>query len=718
MIPLAFIRLTSSQWYWALAALVISLAGIVFYYRRTVPPLRGVIKTPMMILRAIAAVALFVALADALWAAVKTDRPLYDLVVLLDHSSSMTETDGGDQTRFNRAADYFEKRIKPAFEKRAAIHQFYFADGLLKGQVPPDSFGTSTALGDALSALADRPGNLVPKAVVILSDGASNRGADPVEAAARLGIPMMATGFGRTVGAQASVVDVTAPEVVLTGKPFDITSALQSGGRDEDVRLRLSTHGRSITQKTVPLTKGGARTPVTLSATVDAPGEHEFRIDVIGADGRVSPTAGRTLFVHALKGKIKVLLFGGALDWEYTYLKRFLERQSQVELVAPDKGKPSVGASLPTVTDWTDADVALFLHPSRRELETVWSPHVAQFTSPGHGVVFLLNERFAAAGPQSSPYPFESLHSMPVNVQGEFPLKPQPTRQNHPLVRLDPTNDWSRTSEQWTGRPPWAHMICMDDLPKGVDVLVKSAAGAGGAECPALWTRSLRGMKTIVLAGGPLWRWVAERAAEGIAPSEYDAFWANAIRWLSLRDETDRLAMRSDQQIYHVGEPVVLAASVFDEVYRFLDRAEVTARVWPDSAVGETLRVLLPPGSGDRFEGRLSHLAPGTYRYDGRAVVDSTAMSLTGGIFRVEPYGLEQQSLGLDETLLRGVAQRSSGRYYNENEPPAYLDSLDWAAPVHERVVEVPLWNQSIVLGIFIATLMIEWFVRRRKQLL
>jgi hypothetical protein len=261
-------------------------------------------------------------------------------------------------------------------------------------------------------------------------------------------------------------------------------------------------------------------------------------------------------------------------------------------------------------------------------------------------------------------------------------------------------------------------MVCVSGLPASADVLVKARRGGSTEECPVIWTRTSRGGKSLVVAGGPLWRWAADRVAGGLPPKEYEAFWGNAVHWLSLRDETDRLAVRSDQQVYHVGEPIVLDGFVFDEVYRFMDRAEVTARVWPDTTVGETLKVFLPPGAGDRFQGRLTHLAPGTYRYDGRAAVDSTIMPLTGGVFRVEPYGLEQQSVGLNEATLRAIARQSGGRYYTEDESPVILDSLDWTASVHETVHEVPLWNQTALLGIFIATLLAEWFVRRRKQLL
>ncbi len=717
MTLLALIRLTSSGWYWAALALVSALVGIVFYYRRTVPPLRRPVKLPLIALRTIAAVALFLALADALWAAIKTQRQLHDLIVLTDHSASMKELDDLKDGRYDRAGSYAD-RILSSMKERAAIHRYTFAESLRTEPALPDSFGMSTDLGDALLDLSRKLRELNPRAVVVLSDGANNRGTDPAEAVSRLGIPVVTVGFGKTAGTEARVVEAIAPEVALTGKSFEITGALQGGAGDQKATLRLTSHGRTLLQQPADLGSGGARTPFTMSTVVDSPGVHDFRIDVVGADGRANPAAGRSLFVRVLKGRIKVMLFAGELDWEFSYLKRFLERQSRIELIPIILSKPTIGHAMPTASDWNDADVVVFMHLSRQQLETVWSPHAAQFSAPGHGVAFILNKRFTEGAPRSTAYPFEFLKGNPVTLSGEFPLRPQSTRQNHPIIRLDPASDWAKTSTLWSDRPPWTDMVCIGGLPANADVLVRSGRSVSGEECPAIWTRISRGGKSLVVSGGPFWRWAADRAGSGMPAREYEAFWSNAIHWLSLRDETDRLAVRSDQQVYHVGEPIILSGSVYDEVYRFMDRAEVTAHVWSDSAAHESLSVFLPPGSGDRFEGRVTHLAPGTYHYNGQAKVDSTVMPLTGGVFRVEPYGLEQQATGLNETGLRAVARQSGGRYYSENEPPAVLDSLDWTASIRQTVHEVPLWNQSLLLGIFIATLLAEWFVRRRKQLL
>jgi hypothetical protein len=208
-----------------------------------------------------------------------------------------------------------------------------------------------------------------------------------------------------------------------------------------------------------------------------------------------------------------------------------------------------------------------------------------------------------------------------------------------------------------------------------------------------------------------------ENAALGLAPEEYENFLGNAIRWLTLTDDADRLAIRTDLDVYHSGEPVQLDGLVYDEAYRFIDRAEVSARIWPEDG-GDTIRMVLNPGSGDRFQGQVTALPPGTYRYDGAAKVEGQNLPLSGGMFRIESYGLEQRYSSLDEGTLRAIAVESGGRYYSENDDPAILDSLDLTPVTRERTVEFSLGNHWLVLTIFIVALSAEWFIRRRRQLL
>ena len=715
-LPLAMISLTASYWLWGLAVLLLAVAAVFFYYRRTMPPLRMPIRAPLMALRILAAITLFLAVAEALWSAIKVDQDRLEVVVLFDRSASMAQTDGQADDRLKRASEYLDERLQIKLRDRANVSSLYFDNRIHDPREGlADSLGSATAIGDVLDELRRRPSDYEsPRAAILLSDGASNRGIDPTAVAGRLGYPVIAVGFGVSGAAQTQVALLEAPDAVFTGRPFDVTADLQGGLAAGNVTVRLSTKGRTLDQEQVTLTGQGQRLPVTLSGQLDSPGMHDVRVDLLGADGHVIPAAGKTTFVNALKGKLRVLLVGFRLDWEYGAFRRWLARQERVELVEHIPGSSGIG-SMPTASEWQSIDIAVLLHPTRDQLNRDWAQHVDAMSQPSKGVIFLLDEQFSEGG-MSLPAPFEFIRRNLAFPVGEFSSEPVPTRQNHPLVRLDPANNWEDTRREWTSRPPWSNLVLFDTLPSDADVLVRATISPS-RDTPVIFTRPLRRGRSLVIAGSPMWRWTMENAALGLAPKEYDHFWGNALRWLTLTDDADRLAIRTDMDVYHSGEPVQLDGLVYDEAYRFIDRAEVTARIWPEDG-GDTIRLVLNPGAGDRFQGQVTALPAGTYRFDGSARIEGQTLPLSGGMFRIESYGLEQRYSSLDEGTLRAIALESGGRYYSESDDPAILDSLDLTPVTRERTVEVSLGNHWVILTIFIVALSAEWFVRRRKQLL
>jgi hypothetical protein len=718
---LAAMQLTAPHWVWAVVLLLVAGGAIYFYYRRTIPPLRMRVRLPLIILRTIALLALFLALADALWSTILTDVLPLEVVAVVDRSRSMNERDGLEASRLSRAEAVLTTGITERLGERAHVSTVWFDNALYEADAVPESLGTATAIGDALRALKRRPNdNGPPRIAVLLTDGANNRGIDPVDVAAELGYPVISVGFGRPGRVAARVAQVVAPDVVFTDQSFEIDAVVQSGTDSGQVTMRLVIAGRTVDQEQVVLSSPGARIPIQLSGEVDNPGMQALRIDLLDSDGQLITAAGRTVFVQALKGKLKVLLLGFEANWEYASLKRRLSQFPRMDLIDHVVGQRGWGKPLPTPSEWDDLDAAIFLFPSRADLDEYWAPNAAKLSKAGKGVAFVLNERFATPTSSRCPYPLEFCGEVSEHVRGEFISEPASTRQNHPLVRLDPARDWEETRRLWVDRPPWAGVVVFDSVADGVDVLVRTAISPRQTDVPVLWTRALGRGRSLTLTGGPLWRWVADDASVGRAPDAYDAFWRNALQWLTLSDDADRLAIRSERDVYHAGEEIVLEGLVFDEAYRFIDRADVTARIWQDTTGADTVTLHMNPGQGDRFAGRLSGLTAGTYRFDGEATYGGATTDLSGGMLRVEVYGLEEQFSGLDESLLRAIAASSGsgGRYYSEHEALQYLDSLDWTKVIRERPFEFPLGDHWLLLAIFIAALSTEWFVRRRQQLL
>jgi len=129
-------------------------------------------------------------------------------------------------------------------------------------QVEADETGSGTALGDALAAAAGRLDPTAPgdRAVVLLTDGTSNRGRlDPLtaaRAAARLGIRVYTIGFGRKEGTLLPIVPGGYRQrVVLDDQPLQQIAALTGGRyfRADDSRSLEEVYRQIDTLETAPL---------------------------------------------------------------------------------------------------------------------------------------------------------------------------------------------------------------------------------------------------------------------------------------------------------------------------------------------------------------------------------------------------------------------------------------------------------------------------------
>src|SRR5439155_753232 len=90
-----------------------------------------------------------------------------------------------------------------------------------------------TKLGDALASLAESPQAEAAGGVVVVSDGASNSGVDPVEAARRLGLPVHALRTGAVNVPDRAIVDIEAPADAQAGRgvPARCGRRLRAGPR-------------------------------------------------------------------------------------------------------------------------------------------------------------------------------------------------------------------------------------------------------------------------------------------------------------------------------------------------------------------------------------------------------------------------------------------------------------------------------------------------------
>jgi hypothetical protein len=221
-----------------------------------------------------------------------------------------------------------------------------------------------------------------------------------------------------------------------------------------------------------------------------------------------------------------------------------------------------------------------------------------------------------------------------------------------------------------------------------------------------------------ILAHG-LWRW--RLMSQGTPETEQllAAFLSNAIKWLTTQEDSRPVKIVATKEAYTQGEAIEFAGQVYDATARPVDDAQL--RVTARRGEMEFATTLRPIGSG-RYEGSLAGLDEGDYTFTATALKEGHQLGADNGRFSVGELNLEFQDTRLNAPLLRQIASRSGGGYF----APDDLEGMEkeitgrpsFAARESVRATSVELWNWRYSLGLLVALLGIEWFLRKRGGML
>jgi hypothetical protein len=108
----------------------------------------------------------------------------------------------------------------------------------------------------------------------------------------------------------------------------------------------------------------------------------------------------------------------------------------------------------------------------------------------------------------------------------------------------------------------------------------------------------------------------------------------------------------------------------------------------------------------------------GSYDYHAEISSDSVKLGDFDGRFAVDNIDRETAFSDVDWTSLAQAANNSGGVFASYKNIQPLLDGLDMEAVEVEETNEIRLWDHVILLIIIIVTLIMEWFIRKRRQLL
>ena len=607
-------------------------------------------------------------------------------------------------------------------------------------------------LGDALRdvlALHRRP----VAGIVLVSDGRSNAGEDPLcaaDAATRQGISVYLIAAGADEGPRnVRLAEIEANPVVFARDPMTLGIVVEARGLRETegtIYLEQRVNGgdwQAVGDQRVALGEDGVLKRTTFRIVPRVVGDYEYRARVGDAGPELTLDDNvATAAVKVVRQQIRVLLVAGAPSPEVQFLHNALMRDQHIEsaiwIQHADPGYKQ-GGDRPIIRLPSDADelgrydALLLIDPDMRALGAQWSELITNFVGKdGGGLIFvpgeLYSQQFFEADESESegagkwtrllpvvrePGLFRTEAQVRLSTQSTYLLELTAEGRGDPIFEFhsDPIKNrailTSLPGMYWsfpvTRARPGATVLARHGDPRmqnqhGRHVLLASQLFGPG--------------RTVFLGFDSTYRW------RYLSEDYFDGFWARLIDRVG---RNKALGGRFPFQVhlgksgYRVGERVSVGvrfteAAAVAEASRLVAELEVAGQppepLAFDRAPDDTdlLTATFPADKAGAYTLRIS---PATAADAGAAVRVSTTT------FRVEPPRREVDEPSLNRPLLNDIARVTKGRVFDF----ATVDQLDDAIAMREVTQTLEdreeLWDAPLLYATIVLGLTAEWVLRK-----
>ncbi len=234
-------------------------------------------------------------------------------------------------------------------------------------------------------------------------------------------------------------------------------------------------------------------------------------------------------------------------------------------------------------------------------------------------------------------------------------------------------------------------------------------------ESPMLFALDNENGKELVLLGEGIWKWRVQNYRNSQDFENFDSFIGKLMLYLASNKTKNRLDMEY-QSIYSGSNDAKIKASYFDEAFVFDMDATLTLKLNNrDTGSSTEIPMLL---KNNYYEADLSYLTPASYSFS--VTVENEKHSKSGS-FTILDFDVEQQFSATDYKKLGQLAVSTEGKLYFPNQVEKLLtkitDDHQYVPTQKSTKNVVSLIDFRILLGLIIAALSAEWFIRKYNGL-
>lgn len=234
-------------------------------------------------------------------------------------------------------------------------------------------------------------------------------------------------------------------------------------------------------------------------------------------------------------------------------------------------------------------------------------------------------------------------------------------------------------------------------------------------DSPMLFALDNEDGKELVLFGENIWRWRTQSYRNSQNFENFDDFIGKLMLYLASNKTKSRLAL-DYESIYSGSNNAKIKASYFDEAFVFDANATLVLKLKNGSNDNSSeIPMLL---KNNFYEADLSYLSPAMYSFTVKVEDENRSKS---GSFTIIDFDVEQQFSATDYKKLGQLAARTGGALYFPSQVEDLItritDDKQFVPTQKSTKNVVSLIDFRILLGLIIAALSAEWFIRKYNGL-
>ena len=528
-------------------------------------------------------------------------------------------------------------------------------------------------------------------ALVLLSDGIYNKGANPENALPKIAFPIYCIGVGDTVHyMDLAIQKIEHNEVAYLGDNFLVEMPVSAKKiKSQNVVLNILHQNKVIQSKTIQISNDPFLTTVSFTLSAEEKGLQFYSSQITVIDGEKNTENNRRDFsIDVIDNKEKIALLSHGPHPDIAAIKESIESKSNYSLTCFND-VPLTGAvnayALVIIHGFKSADLKL-LNDCRTAGVPVW----------------LVN-------PESP----DNLPGIKLNVStARYNECEVYTDEQFALFALEPALK-NFIKEAPALKTYFGNYTAMN----AAQVLIKQKIGQIETENPVLLFNENNGFKSAVFIGEGLWRWKMRNFADKGDHQLFNTLVSKTVQYLAVKKDKSFFRLRIPNKI-NENEDLNVEAELYNQSYEPVNDAEVHFKLI--DAENHTYEYTMSK-SKLAYGLNVGLLKPGEYRYQADAK-DAKNLYTKQGTIRVNAVVLEKMNTVANFDLLRNLSVKSKGVFFKQDQMEALRDSIlnnqNIKSITYSEIEENYLVDNRLLFFVVLLLLGLEWFLRKQYLLI